>query len=247
MDALNKAAVAEKSRSSIIEEKLKQTELLAKIECLKNPQSRYCPNASGGSATGGKARAGTDPFAMDPSAPPLKSTSGRYTFGAPTAAGKTAKKSKYQAKSKQPSNPVMAMVPAAPVSFGPRVVGVVQQNGAAAVMVEQNGQILTVKAGEMVGGRQVGTITRCSVELGGMPVSVCNEVGQTPLTSTTQTARTSKTGSPFLQEAVQGGQPPNPPANGDPFMAAPLAPQPNGATPIIPAPIGSTPMTAAHS
>lgn len=244
LDALNTAAQAEKLRSAVIDEKLKQTEQLAKIECLKNPHSRYC-GGQGGAGVGGST-GNADVFAMDPSAPPLKSSSGtRYAYSAPAAAAKSSKKAKKLAKSKRVSTDQAVAVPAsftAPASFGPRVVGVVQQNGAAAVMVEQNGQVVTAKTGESVGGRLVGAITRCSVELGGASISVCNDAGQTPLTNPLQTAASGKANSPLLQGGTQGSQVP---AGSDPFMSAPRVPQANGIDPVIPAPLGSTPLTAA--
>ena len=180
------------------------------------------------------------------SAPPLKTSAGpRYAYSAPAAATKGAKKAKKLAKSKHASTDLALAAPTsftAPASFGPRVVGVVQQNGAAAVMVEQNGQVVTAKTGESVGGRQVGAITRCSVELGGASISVCNDAGQTPLTNPLQTAASGKANSPLLQGSTQGSQVPT---GNDPFMSAPRVPQTNGIDPVIPAPLGSTPLTPA--
>lgn len=244
LDMLNTAAQAEKLRSAVIDEKLKQTEQLAKIECLKNPQSRYC-TGHGGSGMASRGGSG-DTFAYPPPAPPQKSnTSSRHTSNTPSAGPRMQKKPKSMAKGKLTNTaPVIAM-PApyvVPTSFGPRVVGVVQQNGSAAVMFEQNGQVVTAKAGEMVGGRQVGAITRCSVELGGVPVSVCNEVGQTPITSTMQASSGSKANSPLLQ----GPQASLTATGNDPFIAAPPPPPSNGVQPVIPAPLGSTPYTAAQ-
>ncbi|NHR04551.1 hypothetical protein HA052_05010 [Chromobacterium haemolyticum] len=243
LDLLNTAAQAEKLRSAVIDEKLKQTEQLAKIECLKNPHSRYCGGQGGSGMGGGSGQA--DAFAYPPSAPPMRSnSSSRHATNAPSTGSKMSKKPKTVANGKPPitAPKIATLAPSVtPATFGPRVVGVVQQNGSAAVMFEQNGQVMTAKAGEMVGGRQVGAITRCSVELGGVPVSVCNEVGQTPITSTLQAASGSKANSPLLQ----GPQTSLAATGNDTFLAAPPPPPPNGVQPVIPAPLGSTSYTAA--
>ncbi|PRP68812.1 hypothetical protein BUE93_20410 [Chromobacterium amazonense] len=215
LDELTAAAQAERLRSQVIDEKVKQAEQLAKIECYKDPRSRYCAGNAGAAAF------------LDAPMPPLKTAASKPLEPVASPAD-TRKKTASRKKTATPVAMMPAAMPAAPI--GPRVLGIAQQNGHPAALVDLGGQVHTVPSGGSIGGRQIGRIQGCRVELGGQSIEVCGRIGETAVTD----APRASAKSPLLPASRQGG--------GDGFLAPPAMPQPASSQPLVPQELGAPPL-----
>ena len=227
LDVLSAAAQAERLRSQVIDEKVKQAEQLAKIECFKDPASRHC---------GGHSAKNTG-LNLDGPIPPLRSKSLAHLDNrdGPVTAKPASKRNK-AVKNVQPTimTSLPLLVPPS-VTLGPRVLGIVHKNGSPAVLVEQGGEVITVASGERIAGRTVGRIHGCSVELSGQVIEVCGRVGNTPLTDSAPSLNPMARNNELLQTI--------PSASGDSFLTPPPMPQQSGnSSPIIPKAMNTPPL-----